>query len=85
MVAEARLARARARPTDRPTPRVGETKLRRASSSPLLSAQARLAGAINQVDGFLHFERETDVLRDWDGRITSVSLAVNECLEAIAQ
>ena len=41
-------------------------------------------GAINQVDGFLLFERETDVLRDWDGRITSISLAVNSCLEDIA-
>ena len=48
-------------------------------------SEARLGGTINQVDGFLHFERDTDVLRDWDGRITAVSLAVNDCLEAIAQ
>ena len=62
---------------------IGAEKAERVAAR--MVSEARLAGAINQVDGFLHFERETDVLRDWDGRITSVSLAVNECLEAIAQ
>ena len=60
---------------------IGAEKAERVAAR--MVSEARLAGAINQVDGFLHFERETDVLRDWDGRITSVSLAVNPSLSPI--
>ena len=61
---------------------IGAEKAERVAAR--MVSEARLAGAITQVDGFLHFERETDVLRDWDGRITSVSLAVNACVAATA-
>ena len=66
-----------------PDSQIGAEKAEKVASR--MVSEARLGGTINQVDGFLHFERDTDVLRDWDGRITAVSLAVNDCLEAIAQ
>ena len=41
---------------------IGAEKAERVAAR--MVSEARLAGAINQVDGFLHFERETDVLRE---------------------
>jgi len=44
-------------------------------------SEGRLKGSIDQIEGILQFEGDSEVLLTWDEKITSICFRVNECLE----
>ncbi|BDA48473.1 COP9 signalosome complex subunit 4 [Coccomyxa sp. Obi] len=48
-------------------------------------AEDRLQGSIDQVDGLLHFETDTEGLKQWDEQIASVCNQLNSILDSAAE
>lgn len=45
----------------------------------------RLSGSIDQIDGIIYFQNESDSLQVWDSQIEQICRNVSDCVEGIAK